>query len=136
MTGIKSRSGLRTRSWCYAGMLAAAATSAIAPAAQAATVFSDTFGTSTLNSATPAAPTGAATNYQVLSSKNATGSSIVPGSLQLNMGATTSGLAEIEAPFAAAPVNLASPGDFVKLQMTFTASGINLSGAGTLNVGL
>jgi hypothetical protein len=120
-------------SYCSAPLFAAAAaTLAMAPVSQAATVFSDTFATSTLNSAAPAEPTATSTNYQVLSTKNATGSSIAPGSLQLNMGTTTSGFAEVQALFAGAPVNLPSAGDFIKLTATFTAAGLN----NTLNVGL
>ena len=122
----------KLRSYCCAGLLAAAAASATTPASHAATVFSDTFDTSTLNSASPATPDATSTNYQVLSTKNATGSSIAPGSLQLHMTPTTSGFAEIQALFAAAPVSLASSGDFIKLTTTFTASGLS----NTLNVGL
>lgn len=105
-------------------------------AADAAVVFSDNFSTSTLNSSSPAAPTATSTNYQVLSTKNATGSSIAPGSLQLNMTNTSSGFAEMQALFASSPVALSSSGDYVQLTMTFVPTGVNLFGNSTFNAGL
>lgn len=103
---------------------------------QAAILFSDNFSTSTLNSATPAAPTATSTNYQVLSSKDARGSSIGAGSLDLAMGNTSSGFAEVQALFASAPVALTQSGDYIEAKVEFTSAGINLAGNSTLNVAL
>ena len=107
----------------------------VTSATQAATVFSDTFGTSTLNASTPAAPSATSTNYQVLSSKNATGSSIAPSALNLVMAQTSSGFAEMQARFNSTPVALSNSGNYVKMTITFTQSGLSLTNS-TLNVGL
>lgn len=111
-----------------------------APAAvEGATVFSDTFGTSSLNSATPSGPTATSTDYQILATKATSTSAIEPGNLQLKLNATTSsGLMETQALFAATPVTLGAAGDYVQLQATFTATaGILAGGTGSsLNVGL
>jgi hypothetical protein len=105
--------------------------------AEGATIFSDDFSTSTLNSATPAAPTATSTNYEVLSTKNATASSIASGSLQLNMGNTSSGFAELEALFKSSPVALTQTGDYVQLTVHFVPTSVNLNGStSTLNIGL
>ena len=84
-----------------------------------------------------AAPTATSTNYEVLSTKNATTSSIASGSLQLNMGTTSSGFAELEALFKSSPVALTQTGDFVQATVEFTSTAVNLSGStSTLNIGL
>lgn len=105
--------------------------------AEGATIFSDDFSTSTLNSAAPAAPTATSTNYEVLSTKNATGSSLASGSLQLNMGNTSSGFAELEALFASSPVALTQTGDYVEVIVQFVPTSINLAtSTSTLNIGM
>ena len=104
--------------------------------AEAAVAFSDTFATSTMNAASPAAPTATSTNYAVLSSKNATASSIAPGHLNLTMASTTSGLNEIQALFSSTPLTLAAVGDYVQLTAVFTTTNINAGGNSTLNIGL
>ena len=122
-----------------AGLAACAAVvgaMAAAPTAPAAVVFSDTFETSTLNSASPAAPTANSTDYAVASSKDATGSSIAPGNLKLTMVSTTSGFNEVQARFAASPIVLGAEGDFVQLTATFTTTNINTAGNSTLLMGL
>ena len=100
------------------------------------TVFRDTFLTSTINSAAPAAPTASATDYAIASSKNATGSSLTAGRLNVYTPATSSGFTEAQARFAASPIALASAGQFIKLTAVFTANNINLSGNATFNFGL
>ena len=102
----------------------------------AAVIFADSFGTSTMNAAAPAAPTASSTNYQVLSSGNATSSSIAPASLQLNTANTSSRFSELQALFAAAPVALSQTGDFVELRVRFTAQALNSAASGTLNFGI
>ena len=108
-------------------------------ASRAATVFSDNFSGSTLNSASPAAPTTTSTDYAVLSTKNASGSSIGASQLRLTMPATTSGFVEAQALFATTPLTLAATGDYVQLSATFTTTAGILAGPGTsssLNFGL
>jgi len=108
---------------------------------QANTVFSEGFAGSTVASATPAAPTASSTDYAVMSSKNATGSSI-GSTLDLTIGATSAGFAEMQALFTASPVTLGA-GDSLRLQMTFQSTGLlddSLNGTNsrtqTINVGL
>jgi hypothetical protein len=103
---------------------------------RAAIIFSDDFSTSTLNAAAPAAPTATSTNYQVLSSKDARGSSIAAGSLNLAMGNTSSGFAEMQSLFAGAPVALTQTADYIEARVGFTSTGINLDGNSTLNIAL
>ena len=100
-------------------------------ASRADTVFSDTFSSSTMNSASPAAPTATTTDYAVLSGKNATGSSIGASDLKLTMLSTTSGFVEAQARFATTPLTLAATGDYIQLRATFTATAGILAGPGT-----
>jgi hypothetical protein len=105
--------------------------------AQAATAFSDTFGSSTKDSATPAAPTASSTNYALLSSKNTAASTIGAGSLKLHIAPTGSGLAEIQSLFSATPLSLAADGDYVELRATFVPTGIlYIASNASLNAGL
>jgi hypothetical protein len=115
---------------------AALALLASAGAADAAVAFTDTFATSTMNAVSPAAPTATSTNYAVLSSKNATASSIGSGSLNLTMASTTSGLNEVQALFRSTPLTLATTGDYVQLTAVFATTNINTGGNSTLNFGL
>jgi hypothetical protein len=73
-------------------------------AAHGAAVLTDTFATSTLNAASPGAPTSSSTNYAVLSSKNATTSSIAASDLKIGMGSTSSGFVETQALFRSTPL--------------------------------
>jgi hypothetical protein len=123
------------RRLCFA-MIAAWATIAVTVQTRAAIIFSDNFSTSTLNSAAPAAPTASSTNYQVLSSKDATGSSIGTGSLNLTMANTSSGFAEIQALFAASPIALSQTGHYLEAKASFTVTGLNQMGNSTLNIAL
>jgi hypothetical protein len=107
--------------------------------ARAVTVFNDTFATSTLNAGAPAVPTGSSTDYAVLSNKNATSSSIGPGSMRMRIAVTSSGANEIQARFRATPLTLALEGDFLELAVTFVPNGIVYSSAtagGSLGIGL
>jgi hypothetical protein len=106
-------------------------------AARGAAVLTDTFATSTLNAASPGAPTATSTNYAILSGKDATASSIGAGSLHLTMPTTSSGLNEIQALFASTPLTLASAGDFVQFTAVFATTNINaVAGNSTVNIGL
>ena len=123
-------------SWRAISGAAVLAAVAWATKAEAALILSDTFGTSTLNSAAPAAPTAISTNYEVLSTKDATASSIAAGSLKLTMANTSSGFAEVEALIAASPIVLAQTGDYVEVTVDFVPTGVNVLGNSTLNIGL
>jgi hypothetical protein len=111
------------------------------------TVFDDTFSSgSTLDSATPAAPTASSTDYEVASSKpttNANGQTgsaltISPGDLHLTFSTTTtSGAEEIQALFTSSPVDLTSVGDYVQLAITFyDTTGVVCGGTSQLDIGL
>jgi hypothetical protein len=102
----------------------------------AASILTDTFGSSTMNAAAPAAPTATSTDYAVLSSKVATASSIAAGHLITSIPSTSSGLVEVQAKFAATPVQLAAVGDYVQLSITFVPQSINTAGSATLGGGL
>ncbi|GIW76883.1 MAG: hypothetical protein KatS3mg104_1946 [Phycisphaerae bacterium] len=118
------------------GSLGISFLTASVPSAGAATILSDTFGSSTLNAASPAAPTGTSTNYAVLSSGNATASSIASGALKLSNTNTSSRFVEMQALFSSSPISLASSGDYVKLTLNFTTNGMINIGSGTFNLGL
>jgi pectin methylesterase-like acyl-CoA thioesterase len=96
---------------------------------RAATVFTDNFSTSTLTSASPAAPTGSSTAYHLFSSKpwNPT-PTIGASDLKFGIGATGGGHIEAQALFSPTPVALTNTGDFLELTFTFT----NTSGLFTL----
>jgi hypothetical protein len=100
----------------------------------AATIYTEGFSGSTVASATPAAPTATTTDYAVMSTKDATGSSL----LNLNLSSGTSlGFAEMQALFTTTPVTL-SAGSCINLEMTFQGTLLLGGGFGsqTLNVGL
>ncbi|MGC4071082.1 MAG: immunoglobulin domain-containing protein [Nibricoccus sp.] len=103
----------------------------------AGTVFEDTFGTSTVNSASPSAPSASATSYQLFSSKAwSPAPSIGTNSLKFGIAATTSGHIEVESLFSATPVALTNTGDNIQLTVTFTNTSGLLTQAGTLGFGL
>ncbi|HVM62206.1 MAG TPA: PEP-CTERM sorting domain-containing protein [Verrucomicrobiae bacterium] len=90
------------------------------------TVFSDTFGSSTLNGVS--SPTANSTSYDIASSK-AAGSAIGSGDLSILLPSTSSGLVEAQALFASTPIMLSNPGDYIQLTYTFTdSSNILISG--------
>ncbi len=102
-----------------------------------ATIFSDDFSTSTLNSPSPAGPTATATAYQLLSSKTWNPApSIVSNSLRFGIGTTTSGHIEAQALFSATPVTLSAVGDYVELTVTFTNTSGLFAQSGHLGLGL
>jgi hypothetical protein len=103
----------------------------------AATVFSDSFASSTLNSPTPASPTTNSTSYQLISSKTWSPTpSIGANNLTFGIAPTTSGQTEVQARFSATPVALTNTGDFIELTVTFTNTTGLLNLAGHVGFGL
>lgn len=101
------------------------------------TVFSDTFGTSTVDSGTPAQPAELGASYQVLSGKSWVPTpAVVSGKLIFGIGATSSGVIEAQALFTTNPVALYATGDFVQLQVTFTDTAGLLTQSGNWDFGL
>ncbi len=124
----------RQRYWAIAAITALASGMA---SARADIIFNDSFSTSTLNAAAPAAPTSTSTDYAVLSTRNATASSIAPGLLKVTNIPTSSGFTEVQARFYAAPLTLAVDGDYVELSTTFSPLGVlYASGSSIFGVGL
>src|ERR1051325_2700595 len=113
-------------------------TLALAPSAlRGATVFSDNFSSSTLNSAAPAPPTTNSTAYQLLSSKPWSPTpAIAANDLKFGIGSSSSGHIEVQALFTTAPVTLASNGDFIELTVTFTNTTGLFAQLGHLGFGL
>src|SRR5262245_25966352 len=105
----------------------------IAANAGASTVFSDNFSTSTLNSASPSAPTATSTSYELMSSKSWSPSPTIGASdLKFGIASTSSGHIEAQALFSPAPLVLTNTNDFVELTVTFTdTAGILVSGNAT-----
>lgn len=106
--------------------LAIAAMVSLVSPLHAATLFSDDFGTSTLNGTS--VPTTSATSYDIASSKNSSGCSIAAGNFKILIPATTSGFVEAQALFADSPIALNATGDYVELTATFTADANIISG--------
>ncbi len=99
-------------------------------------VFSENFSFSTLNS-TPAAPTVAATSYELISAKGWNPvPSIGTGHLKFGIAATTSGSIQVQALFAGTPVKLATVGDRISLTVVFTNTSGLLTQSGALGFGL
>ncbi|HTR40282.1 MAG TPA: glycosyl hydrolase family 28 protein [Pseudomonadales bacterium] len=100
-------------------------------------VFTDTFSGSTLDSASPAAPTPTGTAYEILSSKSWSPSPVIStGHLKFGIGATTSGLIEAQALFTNSPIDLGMPGNSISLIITFTDTAGLLTQSGSLGFGL
>lgn len=90
---------------------------------RAATVFTDNFATSSLNSASPAAPTSSATAYHLFSSKSWNPTpTIGANDLKFGIAATSSGHIETHALFSATPIALTNVGDYLELTVTFLNS--------------
>ncbi len=88
--------------------------------ARAATILADNFSTSTLNSASPAAPTSSSTAYHLFSSKSWSPTpSIAANDLKFGIAATGSGHIEAHALFSASPIALTNVGDYLELSVTF-----------------
>lgn len=101
------------------------------------TIFSDNFGTSTVDSNTPGEPNVFGTSYQILSAKTWLPiPAINSGSLVFGMGGTSSGVIELQALFTTNPIALLAPGDFVQLQVTFTDTAGLLTQSGNWDFGL
>jgi hypothetical protein len=97
-------------------------------------IFSTTFATDTLQSATPViSPT--ATNWYVMSSKDARASSIGGSQLDLTMAVTSSGVVESAAPFAIDPAMLADVGKSLRLQVTLATTNVRTLGLGLFHSG-
>ena len=97
------------------------ALSAIFSPAHAATVFSDNFSTSTLNSLSPAAPTTNSTAYHLFSSKSYSPTpTISVNGLKFGIASTSSGHIETHALFTTTPIALTNVNDFIELTVTFT----------------
>ncbi|MFO1514262.1 MAG: hypothetical protein U1F83_15345 [Verrucomicrobiota bacterium] len=110
---------------------------AIPVVTSAAPVFSDDFSTSTLNSATPAAPTSSSTAYQLFSSKpRVPAPTIATGDLKFGIGATTSGHIEAQGLFTTSPISLATVGDYLELRVTFMNTSGLFAQNGHLGFGL
>ena len=101
------------------------------------TVLSDQFASSTLNSASPSAPTPTSTAYHLFSSKSwSPAPTIGPGDLRFGIAATTGGHIEAQALFSATPLALTNIGDHLELKVTFlNTSGLFAQG-GHLGFGL
>jgi hypothetical protein len=103
------------------------------------TVFNDNFSSSTVDAASPAAPTPTSTDYEIASTKNAPTPSIASGHFSFGLPSTTSGFVEAQALFSSTPVAL-SVGDYLELTVIFTDTAGILSSSGnasaSLNVGL
>ena len=125
-------------------LLLLAATLATPPLLQAQTaIFTDTFGSSTLNgTSTPGGTaTASSTSYDIASTKaDTTGPTIGAGKLRLSLNSgTTAGYMECQALFASTPVQLVNVGDSINLTFTFTnTSGTLLAGGNGsfINAGL
>ncbi len=99
-------------------------------------VFSENFSFSTLNN-TPAAPTVAATSYELISAKGWNPvPSIGTGHLKFGIAATTSGSIEVQALFASSPVKLATVGDKLSLTVVFTNTAGLLTQSSALGFGM
>jgi hypothetical protein len=93
-------------------------------------VFSDNFSASTLNSATPTAPTATSTSYELSSAKTwSPAPSIASGDLKFGIAASSSGVIEVQGLFASSPITLGSAGDYIRMSVTF----VNTSGLLTQN---
>ncbi len=101
------------------------------------TFFNDTFANSTIASASPALPTQTSASYEVLSAKpwNPTPST-APGKLGFGIGATSSGVVELQGLFASPAIALLNAGDFIQLSVTFTNTAGILSQAGFWSFGM
>ena len=94
-----------------------------------ANLFSTNFATDTLQSTTPViSPT--ATNWYVMSSKDARATSIAGSQADFTMAVTSSGVVETAAPFAIAPTVLTAIGKSLRLQVTLSTTNVRTLGIG------
>lgn len=101
-------------------------------------LFNDNFSSgSTLNSATPGAPTPTSTSYEMVSSRSWNPApAIASGDLQFGIGSTSGGGVEVQALFASSPISLLTIGDNIQLEVTFTNAAGILTAKGLLETGL
>lgn len=106
------------------------------------TLLATDFSADTLHAASPTL-TATATDWRVMSSKNATATAVgddpatagvIDPRLQLAMAITGSGIVETAAPFAAAPVALA-PGDTLRLHATLVTTNVRVLSVGLFDSG-
>ena len=94
----------------------------LASDAPAAVIFTDNFSTgSTLNYATPAAPTATSTAYHLFSSKSwSPAPTLAANDLRFGLAANTNDFIQVQARFANAPLALMFTNDFIELTVVFT----------------
>ena len=103
----------------------------------AATILSDNFSTSTLNSLSPAAPTATSAAYHLFSSKSWNPTpTLTANDLKFGIAATTSGHIEAQALFTTVPLTLTTVGDYIELTVTFTNTTGLLTQLGGVGFGL
>lgn len=104
---------------------------ALLPAALSAqsTIFHTDFstGNDTLNQAS-FTPTSSSTNWDIVSSKNATTSAVSSSGLLISMASTSAGVVEAQTVFSSSPVQLSNTGDFITATAVFTATNNILTG--------
>lgn len=89
------------------------------------TVFNDTFSDgSTINAANPTLPTATSSSYEEIASKTWTPSppTLGAGNLKWGIVETSGGGDELQALFTTNPVVLQTPGNYIQLTVTFTAT--------------
>lgn len=106
-------------------------------------VFSTTFSSDTIHAASPVV-TSTRSNWYVMSSKNASSTSIgddpatsgtVDPRLDLTMAVTTSGVIDTAARFSAAPVSLSQAGQALRVRVTLSTTNVRALGIGLFNSG-
>lgn len=103
----------------------------------AATMLADDFSSSSLNSATPAAPTSSSSAYHLFSSKAWSPTpTVAANDLKFGIAATTGGHIEAQALFSATPIALTNNGDYLELTITFTNTSGLFTLAGHLGFGM
>ena len=102
------------------------------------TAFEDDFtGGSTVNSATPLAPTVTSTSYEIISSKTYTPNPpTIDSGLQFGIATTGGGGGEAQALFSATPVTFSTAGDYIQLTVTFTNISGLLTQRGQFGIGM
>lgn len=104
---------------------------------RAGAILVDQFSSSSLNSLTPAPPTGNSTAYHLFSSKNwSPAPTLSANDFKFGIATTSSGHIETHALFSASPVALTATGDFIELTVTFINSSGLLTQSGQLGFGL
>jgi len=123
---------------------ATSASAILTVAVSAGSAFATTFAGDTIHAASPAL-TGTSTNWFVMSSKNASTSSVGDDAattgvvearpLDLTMPITSSGVVEAAAFFAATPRTLSAVGDVLRARLVFVPTNVRQLGVGFFNSG-